>query len=542
MPDSFEIEFPNGAGQAFSHTLKLGEILFILGANGTGKSSLVSRIFRKHHQNAKRISAHRQTWFTSNSLDMTPRSRDDIERNIKSHDQQEQARFKQDYAEQRASLAIYDLIDADTMLERAIAALVRANDMDGAREKAKTPAPIHVINELMRLSNIPIEISLEERQKVVARREGSAPYSVVELSDGERNAFLIAADVLTAAPGSLMLIDEPERHLHRSIISPLLLLLFAKRKDCAFVVSTHEVMLPVDNPGAQTLLLRSCKYEGSKPSAWKADFLPPNAPIDDELKRDILGARHRIIFVEGTQRSLDAPIYSLLFPQVSVIPKASCRDVEHAVRGLRDAEGTHWVSAWGIVDNDQRPADDIARLRAFGVFALTHFSVEALYFHPRMIELVAQRKASLTGANAQTFLGNAIQAAIAAAVEKRDHLILKSVERSVRGEIFDTLPSRDDVKTKPEIVIRVDAAALRSAEEQRFDALAAANDYDGLLQRYPLRESAAFARIVDSIGFSRADYEAAVRTVLQDDAAAVNFLRGLFGDLPAEVQGIGAAH
>jgi len=541
LPESFEIEFPNEAGANVSHTLNLGEILFILGANGAGKSSLVSRIFRKHHQNAKRISAHRQTWFTSNSLDMTPRSRDDLERNIRSHDQQEQSRFKQDYAAERTGLAIYDLIDADTMLERAIAALVRVNDMDGAREKAKTPAPIHVINELMRLSNIPIEISLEERQKVVARRNGSAPYSVAELSDGERNAFLIAADVLTAAPGSLVIIDEPERHLHRSIISPLLSLLFAKRKDCAFVLSTHEVTLPIDNPGAQTLLLRSCKYDGSKPSAWKADFLPPNVPIDNELKRDILGARHRIIFVEGTERSLDAPIYSLLFPQVSVIPKASCRDVEHAVRGLRDAEGTHWVSAWGIVDNDQRPADDIACFRGLGVFALSHFSVEALYFHPRMIELVAQRKASLTGGNAQMLLGNAIQAAIAAAVEKRDHLILKSVERFVRQGIFDALPSREDVRTKPEIVIRVDTTVLRSAEEQRFDALARANDYDGLLQRYPLRESAAFARIVDSIGISRADYQAAVLTVLQEDTAALDFLRGLFGDLLAEIQGIEAA-
>ncbi len=535
MPESFEIEFPNEAEQNVSYTLKLGEILFILGANGTGKSSLVSRIFRKHHQNAKRIAAHRQTWFTSNSLDMTPRSRDDLERNIRSHDRQEQSRFKQDHAAERTGLAIYDLIDADTMLERAIAALVRADDMAGAKEKAKTPAPIQVINELMRLSNIPIEISLEERQKVVARREGNTPYSVAELSDGERNAFLIAADVLTAAPGSLVIIDEPERHLHRSIISPLLSLLLSKRSDCAFVVSTHEIMLPVDNPSAQTLLVRSCKYQDSNPTAWKADFLPSNAPIDDELKRDILGARYRIIFVEGTERSLDAPLYSLLFPQVSVIPKASCRDVEHAVRGLREAEGMHWVSAWGIVDNDQRTADDITRLWTLGVFALTHFSVESLYFHPRMIELVAQRKASMTGGNAQTLLGNAIQAAVAAAVPQRDHLILKSVERLVRREIFDTLPNREDVKTKPEIVIRVDTNALRSAEEQRFDALVGANDYNGLLQRYPLRESAVFARIVDTIGISRPDYEAAVRTVLQEDAVALGFLRGLFGSLPNEV-------
>jgi hypothetical protein len=37
--------------------------------------------------------------------------------------------------------------------------------------------------------------------------------------------------------------------------------------------------------------------------------------------------------------------------------------VEHAVRGLRGAEGLHWISAWGIVDKDQRPGEEVARLR-----------------------------------------------------------------------------------------------------------------------------------------------------------------------------------
>jgi ABC-type Mn2+/Zn2+ transport system ATPase subunit len=63
MPASFEIEFENEAGETAKHILNIGQILFVLGANGTGKSSLVSRIFKKYHQNAKRISAHRQTWF-----------------------------------------------------------------------------------------------------------------------------------------------------------------------------------------------------------------------------------------------------------------------------------------------------------------------------------------------------------------------------------------------------------------------------------------------------------------------------------------------
>src|SRR5262249_22104039 len=150
-----------------------------------------------------------------------------------------------------------------------------------------------------------------------------------------------------------IVIDEPERHLHRSIISPLLKLLFDKRDDCAFIVSTHEPMLPLDTPKASTLLVRSCEYQGQTVTAWTADMLAPGAVIDDGLKADILGSRKKMLFVEGAVQSLDMPLYSLLFPQVSVIAKGGCREVEQAVRGLRSTPDIHWVSAWGIVDNDQ---------------------------------------------------------------------------------------------------------------------------------------------------------------------------------------------
>lgn len=240
----------------------------------------------------------------------------------------------------------------------------------------------------MRASNIPIEINIGEHQKVFATKNNGAPYNVAELSDGERNAFLIAADVLTAKPGTLIIIDEPDRHLHRSIVSPLLTLLFQRRRDCAFVISTHELMMPVDNPTAATLLIRSCEYAGSVAKSWVADLLPADSPFDETMKVDILGGRQKMIFIEGKAQSLDAPLYSLLFPQTSIMPKSSCRDVGYAVRGLRDAETNHWLKAWGIVDNDRRGEEKIKKLREFGIFALPHFSVEALYYHPEIIRRV----------------------------------------------------------------------------------------------------------------------------------------------------------
>ncbi|MBL0212265.1 MAG: ATP-binding protein [Holophagaceae bacterium] len=253
---SFNFSIPQIVGDPLEFILNVGESLFLLGANGTGKSSLMHRFYNVHRANARRISAHRQTWFSSNAITLSPEQRRSTQNDIQATDAGPTSRWRDDYSAARASIAIYDLIDAENVRARAIAGAVDISDIDLARVLSKKDAPIKIINELLRLSNIPIEISVKENEQVLASKSGCNPYSIAELSDGERNSLLIAADVLTAKPGSLILIDEPERHLHRSIISPLLTLLFQKRLDCAFIVSTHEVMLPSTIP-----VLILCSFE-----------------------------------------------------------------------------------------------------------------------------------------------------------------------------------------------------------------------------------------------------------------------------------------
>jgi hypothetical protein len=231
-----------------------------------------------------------------------------------------------------------------------------------------------VINDLLRLSNLPIVIDVDENGQILATKSDSMPYEFSQLSDGERNAILIASDVLTAKSGTLLLIDEPERHLHRSIISPLLTLLFATRPDCAFVISTHELMLPLDNPNSKTLMLRSCTVDGRSVRAWDADFAPTDEEIGEDLKKEILGARRNMLFVEGVEGSLDNALYSVVFSDVSVLFKGTSRDVINAVSAIRNTDNLHWLHAFGIVDNDGRSHEEIQSLKERGVYALDLFS------------------------------------------------------------------------------------------------------------------------------------------------------------------------
>lgn len=533
---TFNLSVPVVGGTTLALAVNPGESLFILGANGTGKSSLMLRLYSSHVGNARRISAHRQTWFTSNDITLSPAQKRDTETNIQNIDANPESRWREEYSTQRPSMAIYDLINAENLRARSIAGAVDKDDMQLAKTLSKQDAPVKIINELLKLSNIPIEISIRENERVIASKSGSDPFSVAELSDGERNALLIAANVLTVKEGALVLIDEPERHLHRSIISPLLTLLFEKRRDCAFIVSTHDVLLPLDNPNARTLLLRGCTYSGSSVIAWDADLVPPQSEIDDDLKKDILGARRKILFIEGTEQSLDKPLYALLFPNTSVVAKSSCRDVEHAVYGIREATDLHWLRAFGIVDNDRRTETDIERLKAKGIYAVSVYSVESIYYHPEIQRRVAARHAAVTGEDAQTRIANATAAAIEAIRPHVPRLTERVVEKVLREEMFRHLPGKREVATGTPVDIHIDVAAVISVEHQRLETDLDSGNLASVIAQYPVRETPALAEIARRLGFQNRDqYEGAVRKLLIDDEEAVRFVRSLFNTLETDI-------
>lgn len=534
----FDLDVPQLNSASVNHSISSGEILFVLGANGTGKSSLMQRFHNAHHYsgNVKRISAHRQTWFSSNAITLSPEQKRQTESSIQGNDTTLEARWMDHYPAQRASIAIYDLIDAENVRAREITAEVDRDNIALAKMLSKKDAPVKIINDLLRLSNIPVEISVHANEQVVASKAGGPTYSIAELSDGERNALLIAADVLTAKKNSLILVDEPERHLHRSIISPLLTLLFAQRADCVFVVSTHDVMLPLDNASAYTLLIRGCTYAGQQVTAWEVDLVSPESVIDDKLKKDILGSRRKLLFIEGEEESLDKSLYSLIFPNVSIVAKASCRSVEHAVFGIREAGELHWVNAFGIVDNDRRTLEDIERLKDMRIFALPIFSVESIYYHPEIQRRVAERHAKITESDAQVTLAEAQTAALTAIERQVQHLSERMAEKLVRRDIFQHLPTKRSISSKSPISISIDVSEAINKEEMRLRELLIAGDLSQIIEQYPIRETGALGAIARALGFQNPKhYQGAVRKLLMDDESALTYVQSLFNDLSTAI-------
>jgi hypothetical protein len=143
------------------------------------------------------------------------------------------------------------------------------------------------------------------------------------------------------------------------------------------------------------------------------------------------------------------------------------------------------------------------------------------------------QKERLTGDNADDLVGRAMDDALCAAKAQREHLVTSAVLRAARERIMTALPKRADVKAgAPSVNIDVDISALRAVEEARFDDLASAADWNGLITRYPLRESSAFDCVVRGLKVAdQTTYSAAVLKLVQDDAEALKDLRDLLGGL-----------
>ncbi len=523
--------------------LQSGDRLFMVGANGSGKSALIQNFVSSNpDEKIKRISAHRQTWLSSGSISMTPKSRRDFDINNKSWEMQYDARWIDYDAEGRLSAILFDLVSKDNARARSITRLVDNKNMNKASIIASNSAsPFDQLNELLALGTLAVSLENNKDEEIHARhRNSGATFSMAQLSDGERNAVIIAATVLTVEAGTVLLIDEPERHLHRSIIEPFLSALFKQRDDCIFIISTHEISLPVVNPEARVLMVRSCQWSsGDAPSSWDVKMLEANMSLPEDLlpedlKRAILGARRRILFVEGNHHSLDVRLYSALFPDISMIPVDSCVAVKRAVTGLRNSQDHHHTEAFGLIDRDDRTEDDVTKLAEDGIFALNVCSVEALYYCSDAIDAVARQQARVRGRDADSMAASARRALLDAL--RQDDLAkrmsARQCERQIRNEALSLIPGWKAIMDGENFGTFPSTSSHYSAELQHFKKLAAEENLDDLVARYPLRHSNVFDEIAKALlCTSRRDYEQIVIARARGNSGLAGKLRRRIGPL-----------
>lgn len=534
------LRIPLVSGEPLAIDLEPGTPLFVVGTNGSGKSALVQHAVTALGTNTvRRISAHRQTWMENSIIGITPARRRSLATNFARWEDTPMSRWSEQSANERVSAALFDLVDMDNARARHLS---DAEDWETfSARKTEQPSPFERINSLLSQAGLPITIENSAGGEITAQhKKSTARYGIAQLSDGERNAVLIAANVLTAEKGTVLLVDEPERHLHRSIIEPFLSALFAERDDCAFIISTHEVALPLANPGVRVLVTYSCRWNGESPLAWDAKLMEADAELPEDLKRAILGARKAILFVEGGQsQSLDLRLYSALFPDITVSAAGSCNDVVRAVSGLRQTESRHDTKAFGLIDRDDRDEAEVNRLASIGIYALDAYSVEFLYYCSNAITAVAERQATTYGNDEDDMVQDAKHKALNALMRygTAERMAERLCVRKAEAEIIQKFRYKKLVRgdAAGQIALKVDSSY--HAEVARFTTLLNTEDLDKIVARYPIRESELPRAVAEALRHKNAKYyEEAVLALIPGNATLANSFRQKIARLTQAIQ------
>lgn len=196
-------------------------------------------------------------------------------------------------------------------------------------------------------------------------------YSFNELSDGEKAIFYYIGHVISARENSYIIIDEPENHLHPSICNKVWDILEKTREDCKFVYITHN--LEFASSRNSTILWNK---EFIPPYDWNFDILEKNNFLPEHLMLEILGTKKKVCFCEGKQSSLDIKLYTVLFPELTIIPAKGHREVISCVDAINKQFDRFLPKTIGIIDGDYHNAEQIKKWEEKQVFSLTVNEVE----------------------------------------------------------------------------------------------------------------------------------------------------------------------
>lgn len=209
-------------------------------------------------------------------------------------------------------------------------------------------------------------------------------YSISELSDGEKSVLFIAAYVLLTANNSIIIIDEPELHLHKAIVGKLFDALECEKNDCLFIYITHDIEFAESRINAKKLWLK--QFVPSKDNEIDIEHIDNNI-LPEGLLLKILGSRKPILFCEGEKSSLDKSIYDILLPNFTVIPAGGCNQVKSYTKTYNHLKINGKPKAYGIIDRDYNDDKFFGDLEKDNIYAHDYAEIENLLLEDKLLKL-----------------------------------------------------------------------------------------------------------------------------------------------------------
>jgi len=385
-----DIILPNRTGQGENETLHNDNNIVIIGANGSGKTRLGAWIETNMQNNlaVHRISAQRAL----NIPDFAQ---------IKNLEQAERMLFY-GLENQEGNVGhkrghrwggdpeIHMLNDYNQLLSTLFARTTKRDREHSKATKASQAyvevddAPIDVIIQLWQDIMPQREVSFEDG-KVMVSKVGQAEYHGKQMSDGERVTLYLIGQCLCAPDNSIIIIDEPEIHLHKSLMSRLWNKIEEICPNKLFVFITHDLDFAASRKDAKKLWIRN--YDGAANWIWQE--VPEIETIPENLVIEIIGNRKNIIFCEGEKASYDTVLYQAAFPEYHIVPRGGCEKVIESTKAVRANPSLHHLQAFGIIDSDYRTEEEIIALRDADIYTINVAEIENLFCIEPILRIVA---------------------------------------------------------------------------------------------------------------------------------------------------------
>lgn len=249
-------------------------------------------------------------------------------------------------------------------------------------------APIDVLIKLWNEILPHREIVLQDGKVKVIDRVNGTEYHGKEMSDGERVALYLMGQCLVAPSGSIFIVDEPEIHLHASIMQSLWNKLEEAKSDCLFVYITHDLGFASTRVSSKNIWVK--EFNGD--NKWLWDFVPDIENFPESLLLELIGNRRTIVFVEGEKGGKDHSIYQSIFRSYNIVPRSSCQKVIDSVKAMSINQSFHHVSVFGIIDRDYRTEEEIEGLKVLGVFAIDVAEIENILLNESTLRIISENQ------------------------------------------------------------------------------------------------------------------------------------------------------
>lgn len=395
--------------------------VIVIGANGSGKSKLGAWIEQQDCENVHRIAAQRSINFSER---VPMKSYAEAEENVfygnPTYRHNKDGRWG--FGKQ---LTTKLLDDFDDVLAALISKVHIENQqfVDACKkaeiERSNRPdLPITTLDKLQQIWDqiFPQRgIGQEDAAFYAFSKTNQERYSATQMSDGERSVLYLAAQVLCIPDSKIIIMDEPEVHLHPSLMGQLWKSLELARPDCLFIYITHDVRFASSHSDSDTVWVKS--YDGTN---WEIEYLP-ETDLPKDLLIQLLGNRKKVLFVEGEEGGTDKRVYSVLFPDCNVIPSGGCEQVVSNVRSYNRTDSLHDMEAWGIIDRDYKSEDQLNAYRDSGVWSLEVAEIENLFITEDVVRILAQRlsvdEESVLG-DVKNYVANRFEAQLASQISK----------------------------------------------------------------------------------------------------------------------------